>query len=376
MTDVLDDLRSVHSIDELRCRAEQRMPADIRDFVTGGSESEQTLAANRAALDGVRLVPRVMVDVDRVHCGATLFGRPASAPMAVAPMAYQRLVHPDGELASARAAAAAGIPFTATTLSSVPVEWITATGADTWFQLYWLRDRALMRKLIRRAEAAGCAALILTVDAPVMGRRLRDMRNGFAVPDTVRAVHLPEEARGPAHLRRAGASAVIAHTEDLFDPGLCWSDLGWLRDNTRLPLVLKGVLDSRDAALAAAFGIDAVIVSNHGGRQLDGAISSIDALPGVVEAVDGNCEVLLDSGIRCGTDVLRALALGARAVLIGRPVLWGLTLAGADGVEWTLSLLRQQLHTAMRLAGCPDLASAANLGTRTVTPSWDVVMFE
>lgn len=354
-------LLPAHSIAALRSAAEQQLPPQIWDFIDGGSGDELTVAANRAAFDAVRLVPRVLVDVTRPECGTTLFGRELSMPVAVAPMAYQRLVHPEGELASARAAAAAGIPFTATTLSTVAVEQITATGADTWFQLYWLRDRGLLLDLLHRAEAAGCSALILTVDVPEMARRLRDIRNGFALPDTIRAVQLPEAATARAQAGSADGSAVAAHTGELFDPGLNWTDLDWLRANTRLPIVLKGLLDPRDAELAADHGVDAIVVSNHGGRQLDGAIPSIEALPDLRAAVGDRCVVLLDSGIRGGTDVLRALSRGAQAVLLGRPVLWGLAVDGEKGVDMTLSLLRAELHTAMRLTGCADLAAAAAL---------------
>lgn len=363
MTGVVSDLDSVHSITDLRRLAERRIPVPLWDFAAGGSGEELTLAANRVALDRVHVVPRVLVDVSQPECGTTLFDRTMTMPVAVAPMAYQRLWHADGELASAVAAAATGIPFTTGMLSSVAVERITATGADTWFQLYWLRDRGLLRELVRRAEAAGCSALILTVDVPEMGRRLRDIRNGFAVPDGIRAVHLPESATRSAHSGSAAASAVAVHTSELVDPGLNWADVAWLRANTRLPIVVKGVLDPRDAVFAVDHGVDAVVVSNHGGRQLDGAIPSIDALSAVCEVVGGRCNVLMDSGIRGGIDVLRALALGACAVLVGRPVLWGLAVAGVAGVERTLSLLRDELRTAMRLSGCPDLVAAGGLRT-------------
>ncbi|MFB8281284.1 alpha-hydroxy acid oxidase [Nocardia colli] len=357
----MTDVTSAHSIAGLRRLAEQQLPTPVWDFIDGGSGDEVTVAANRTAFDAVQLVPRVLVDVTQPDCRTTLFGRESAMPVAVAPMAYQRLLHPDGELAAARAAATAGIPFTATMLSTVAVEQIAETGVDTWFQLYWLRDRGLMLDLLHRAEYAGCSGLILTVDVPEMGRRLRDIRNGFALPDDIRAVQLPEATTRLAHAGSADNSAVAAHTSELFDPGLNWAGLEWLRSNTKLPIMLKGVLDPRDAALAVQHGVESIVVSNHGGRQLDGAIPSIDALPDICAAVGDRCNVLLDSGIRSGTDVLRALALGARAVLLGRPVLWGLGVAGEIGVSATLSMLRAELHTAMRLTGCPDLAAAAAL---------------
>ncbi|AZM58098.1 alpha-hydroxy-acid oxidizing enzyme [Streptomyces sp. WAC 01529] len=339
------------------------LPADVRDFVSGGSGAETTLDANRAALDRVFVVPRVLRDVSRCTAETTLLGRPARLPLAVAPVAYQRLVHPEGELAAARAAHAAGVPFTAGCLSSVPVERLTATGAAVWFQLYWLRASGHAFDLVRRAEDAGVEAIVLTVDVPWMGRRLRDMRNRFALPDHVRAAHL---ATGPSAAHRAPdgpASALAAHTGAAFSAALTWSSVAALRERTRLPLVLKGVLAAEDAVRAAECGVDAVVVSNHGGRQLDGAVPSVDALPGIVAALGGRCEVLLDSGIRSGTDILRALALGARGVLVGRPPVWGLAMGGEAGARRVLELLADELRDALGLAGCADVSAAAELRT-------------
>ena len=330
--------------------AEVLEPA-VRDFVAGGSGEELTLRRNREALDGVSITPRVLTGVASPDTGATLLGTRAAMPVAVAPMAYQRLCHPDGEVAAAAAARAAGIPFVAGTLSSRTVEEITATGATTWFQLYWLRDRGLVTDLVRRAEEAGCAALMVTVDVPVMGRRLRDRRNAFALPPHVTAANLAG-GTGTAHHARDGVSAVAEHTRTAFDPAVTWHDLALLRERTTLPLVVKGILDPRDAEEAVRTGADAVVVSNHGGRQLDGAVPSIVALPRIVETVAGRCEVLLDSGIRSGLDVLRALTHGATAVLLGRPVLWALAVDGEAGVRTALDLLHEELHDAMLLAGC------------------------
>ncbi|MEU4429045.1 alpha-hydroxy acid oxidase, partial [Actinoplanes sp. NPDC024001] len=302
------------------------LPADVWDFVAGGSGRETTLDANRAALDRVFVVPRVLRDVSGCDTASTLLGRPVAQPLAIAPVAYQQLLHPDGEDATARAAAAAGVPFIAGTLSSVPIEQITAAGGTVWFQVYWLRDTAVVLDLVRRAEEAGCEAVVVTVDVPWMGRRPRDIRNGFALPPHVRAANL--RTTDTAHRKRADVSAVAAHTSQAFSPMLTWQSIATLREHTRLPVVLKGVLAAEDARHAAAIGVDAVVVSNHGGRQLDGAVPSVDVLEEVVEAVGGDCEVLLDSGIRGGTDVLRALALGATGVLAGRPLLWGLAYHG------------------------------------------------
>ncbi|MEU4642814.1 alpha-hydroxy acid oxidase [Micromonospora sp. NPDC023814] len=342
-------------------RARAVLPPEVWDFVDGGSGTETTLAANRRALDRVAVLPRVLRGVAAPRTDARLLGAPCALPVAVAPMAYQRLVHPDGETALAAAAGAAGVPYAASTLSSVPIEEIAATGAAVWFQLYWLRDRALVADLLDRAHAAGCSALMVTVDVPILGRRLRDVRNSFAIPPHVVAANLPAGRDALAHAATPGVSAVAAHTGEVFAPALSWADLDWLRGRTALPLVVKGILDPRDAELAAAAGADAVVVSNHGGRQLDGAPATATVLPEVVTAVADRCEVLLDSGVRGGVDVLRALALGARGVLVGRPLLWALAAGGRAGAETALELLAGEFRDALALAGCADPAAVREL---------------
>ncbi|KOU08027.1 2-hydroxy-acid oxidase [Streptomyces sp. NRRL F-5755] len=351
------------TLEDVERAAAAALPAGVRDFVAGGSGRECTLAANRAAFDRVFLRPRVLRDVSRCSTAAELLDRPVSMPVAIAPVAYQRLVHPEGELAAARAAKAAGVPFTVSTLSTVPVEEITALGGDVWFQLYWLREPGRALELVRRAEDAGCTALMLTVDVPWMGRRLRDVRNEFTLPDHVRAAHLDGGGASAAHHRTAGASAVAVHTGREFSSSLSWSQVAELRASTRLPLLLKGVLAPEDAVRAVEFGVDAVVVSNHGGRQLDSALPSVEALPEIAEAVGGDCRVLLDSGVRSGTDVLKALALGASGVLVGRPPVWGLAVAGEDGVRRVLGLLAGELADALGLAGCATVADARRLRT-------------
>jgi len=345
--------------------AEARLPKELWDYVAGGSGAETTLSANRAALDAVALLPRVLGGVGSVDPAARLVGSDSALPLAVAPMAYQRLLHPDGELATAAAAAAAGVPHVVSTLSSVTVEEIAKVGGTTWFQLYWLRSRGLVESLVARAEDAGCRALMVTVDVPVMGRRLRDARNSFVLPDDVVAANLEDGAVSTAHDLVPGESAIAAHTAAAFAPGVGWADVDWLRARTPLPLVLKGILDPRDAVLAVESGVDAVVVSNHGGRQLDGAAPSIAALPAVAEALAGRAEVLFDSGVRSGTDILRALASGADGVLVGRPVLYGLAVDGARGVGHVLSLLAAEFRDAMTLAGCADVGAARALSTVT-----------
>lgn len=277
-------------------------------------------------------------------------------PMLIAPTAFHRLAHPDGEAATARAAAAAGTIMTLSTLSNCSIEEVAAAAAGPlWFQLYVYRDREATRELVGRAEAAGYSALVLTVDAQVWATRERDVRNRF---------HLPAGMR-MANLMTSGLDSIEAHDSDsglgryvasLFDPTLAWSDLEWLAGISQLPLVIKGIVDPEDARRAVDHGAAAVIVSNHGGRQLDTSIATIDALPAVAEAVDGRIPVLVDGGVRRGTDVVKALALGARAVLVGRPVLWGLAVNGEEGVAQVLDILRKEFDVALGLCGCRSCA--------------------
>ncbi|MEU4401679.1 alpha-hydroxy acid oxidase [Micromonospora orduensis] len=345
-------------------RARAVLPPDVWDYVDGGSAAEVTLAANRRALDGVAVLPRVLRGVDTVDLGTRLLGCRYAMPVGVAPMAYQRLVHPDGEVGLAAAAGAAGVPYVASTLASTPVEEVTGVGADVWFQLYWLRERALVRDLLDRVVAAGCRALVVTVDVPVLGRRPRDLRNGFRLPADVVAANLPGGRDALAHAGAPGVAVpATAPTDASFAPALRWTDLAWLRGQVDLPLVVKGVLDPRDAVEAVRVGADAVVVSNHGGRQLDGAPASVTMLPEVVDAVGDSCQVLLDSGVRGGTDVLRALALGAAGVLVGRPLLWALAAGGQPAARDALGLLAAELADALTLAGCADPAAAAGLRT-------------
>ena len=341
--------------------AAQILSADIRDFIAGGSESEVTMAANRAALDAVFITPRVLTGITGSDTSATLVGCQSAVPAALAPMSYQRMVHPDGEVGMARAAKEAGIPLTLSMMSSFPLEEVAAVGATLWQQLYLLRDRGKVTEMVRRAEEAGCAALVMTVDVPRMARRLRDMRNAFVLPAGVTAANLKGPESALLHKHAAGTSGVAAHTHKMFDPSVSWADVSWLREQTELPLVLKGILDPADARRAVEHGANAIVVSNHGGRQLDGAVASAAALPAVREVVKNRCEVLLDSGIRGGLDVLKALALGADGVLLGRPALWGLASGGAPGAARVLSLLGEELTEAMHLAGCQDVTAARNL---------------
>jgi 4-hydroxymandelate oxidase len=268
-------------------------------------------------------------------------------------MGFHGLCHADAEVATARAAAEARTIFVASTVSNRSLEAIAAAGAGPrWFQLYVYRDRGLTRDLVQRATSAGYSALCLTVDTPLAGQRERDRRNRLRMPGHLSLDNFPDSHTKLHHAEKPGESALARYIAEMWDPDLTWSDVDWLRGVSPVPVVIKGILAADDAALAVEHGAEAVIVSNHGGRQLDGVPAPITVLPSIVEAVDGRAEVLLDGGVRRGTDVLKALALGARAVLVGRPVLWGLALDGADGVRGVLEHLRAELDLAMALAGC------------------------
>ncbi|MDX6354539.1 MAG: 4-hydroxymandelate oxidase [Streptomyces sp.] len=344
------------TLSDLRERARERLPADVWDYLDGGSGAERTLHESAAAYRELRLRPRVLVDVSAPDCSVDVLGAELAAPVGVAPMAYHRLVHPDGETATAEAAGIAGVLLVTGIFASRTLEETAAAArGPLWLQLYWLRRRDALAGLVARAEAAGYRALVLTVDAPKVAVRHRDRRNAFALPPSITAANLDPELTARTHLVAGGASGIEEHSLEQFDPTITWRDLAWLRARTRLPLVLKGVLTAEDAVLAVEHGVDAVIVSNHGGRQLDQAVPALEALPEVVAAVPATVPVLVDGGIRSGTDVAVALALGARAVLVGRPVLWGLAVDGAKGAAGVLDLLRTELLDVMVLSGRPTL---------------------
>lgn len=336
--------------------ARASLAPDVWGYLQGGAGAERTLRANRAAFDRVALRPRFLVDVSAVSLATSVLGVDWAVPFGVAPMAYHRLAHPDGEVASAAAVGGLGGLFVASMFASRAfADMAAATAGPRWLQLYWLRDRAAFADVVARAEEAGFGALVLTVDAPRVASRPRDARSAFALPDHVRAVNVDPAVMGSAHASAAGTSAIARHSLERFDPSITWADLPWLRSRTSLPLLLKGVLTAEDARLAVEHGVDGLVVSNHGGRQLDQAVTSLDALPEVVDAVPPAMPVLLDGGIRRGSDIFAALALGARAVLIGRPVLWGLAASGPAGATAVLELLRDQLAECLMLAGRPSV---------------------
>jgi isopentenyl diphosphate isomerase/L-lactate dehydrogenase-like FMN-dependent dehydrogenase len=328
--------------------AAEVLDAGVHGYYAGGAGDERTLRDNVAAFARWQLRPRVLVDVSATTAQTTILGAPVSMPLLVAPTALQRLAHPDGEPGMARAAAEAGTIFTLSTLAtSRPSEVARAApGGRRWFQLYVLRDRAVSRALLDEAVDSGFEAIVLTVDAPRAGRRERDLRTGFAVPADVDM---------PAVRAATGAPVCPTPAEffELVDTSLTWRELEALANECPLPVLLKGVHTAEDARLAAGHGAAGVIVSNHGGRQLDGVPAALDMLPPVVEAVGDRIEVLMDGGVRRGTDVLVALALGARAVLVGRPALWGLACGGAAGARRVLDLLRTEVELGLTLLGAP-----------------------
>jgi len=344
---------NVHDFEAI---ARARMEPSAYDYYAGGANDERTLLDNCAAFDRLVLRPRVLVGAGEVDTSVQLFDSRLSMPVMLAPTALNRLGHPDGELAAARAAGAAGTVMCCSTAGSCALEEIAAEATGPlWFQLYVYRDRAVTEDLVRRAEASRCRAIVLTVDTPRLGRRERDVRNQFALPADVRLRNLEVSGRFDAGgwSRQSSFTEYVHH---LMDDSLTWESVAWLRSITRLPLLIKGVLTAEDAGLALEHGAAGVIVSNHGGRQLDRVAATIDVLPEVVAAVGGRGEVYLDGGVRRGVDVLVALALGARAVFVGRPHCFALAVGGEAGVTQMLGILRDELVNAMQLLGAPRTA--------------------
>lgn len=347
------DLSRFINVHDFEAAATQRLPEPAREYLNSGSADEITLQRNRRAFADLRLLPRVLRDVSHVDASLTVYGQALPTPMMIAPTGYHRLFHPEGEIATARGAAMAGVPFIVSTMATVPIETIAAVeGATLWFQVYVQRDGRHTEALVKRAEAAGCRAIVVTVDTPVLGSRDRERRLVFPNDDTMRAVHLEE--LDPTGTKRHHWEPGSIHSP-LLQPALTWTSIEWIRSLTTLPLLLKGVMAGDDARHAITVGVDGLIVSNHGGRNLDTVPAAIEALPAVVRAVDGRMPVFMDGGIRRGTDALKAIALGARAVMLGRPPLWALSVAGAGGVRRVFELLHLELQTAMALSGVAAL---------------------
>lgn len=351
------ELAAIVNLHEFEALARARMTGPNFDYVGGGSWDEITLAENDAAWRASRFLPRVLTDIRSVDVAGAFLGAPSTLPVAIAPMAAQAMAHPDAEGAMARAASAAGIPMMLSTSASMTPEAVAeaAPGMDGLFQLYLIGDLGYTRSLVERAAAAGYRAIALTVDLPVLGYRERDRRSGFALPSMPNV----DAAAGADRGRYAGL-------DDQRSLGLTWADLAEIRSWSPLPLILKGILAPDDARLAIDHGVDAIIVSNHGARQLDRSLATADALPGVVEAVGGRIEVWVDGGIRRGLDVAIALALGASGVLVGRPFFWALAAGGQAGVERAIAILREELEIALPLLGASSVAGLRpELMTRT-----------
>jgi isopentenyl diphosphate isomerase/L-lactate dehydrogenase-like FMN-dependent dehydrogenase len=338
------------TIEDYARRARERLDPAVWDFLEGGAGEERTLAANLEAFDRVRIRPSVLRGAGRPEIETKILGRTWAAPVAIAPLAYHTLADPEGELATVRGATAtARIPMVVSTFAGCSLEQLAAAGGiPLWLQVYCFRDRSITQGLIERAERAGLEALVVTVDAPHLGRRLRDVRNDFRLPPDVI----------PANLTGTGFDAPAAHARSAFDPYLDWSVVDWLRSISSLPILLKGILTAEDAAHAVDAGVDGIVVSNHGGRQLDGAPATLDMLPEIAAAVAGRIVVLLDGGIRRGRDVLAALALGADAALLGRPIFHGLAVGQDEGVAQVVKILIDELTDAMALSGVRTIADA------------------
>ena len=377
-------LQRCHSVADLRRAARRRLPRGAFDYIDGGAEDERSLAANVAAFTEQRLHPAALRGVEDVDMTAPILGHPAALPLGLAPTGFTRMAHTDGETAVARAAAAAGVPYALSTMGTVALEDVaTAAEFDRWFQLYIWRDRGLSRDLVDRAEAAGYRVLMITVDTAVPGRRERDLRNGFTIPPAIgpgTLVDMALHARWWAQLLRGrpitfanvtaaehqDPASVMAFVARQFDPRVTWDDVAAFRDRWSGPLVLKGILTIDDAERSADLGVDGVVLSNHGGRQLDRAVAPLRVLPEVRDRVGDRMELLVDSGVRRGSDVAIAVAMGADACMIGRPYLYGLAAAGQRGVAYVLRLFSDQLRTTMQLCGVASISELRAQGPRLV----------
>jgi L-lactate dehydrogenase (cytochrome) len=371
----MPSMKDITCIADLRALAQRRVPRAFFDYADAGSYAEETLRANRADLEKVKLRQRVLIDVDKRDLATTIVGQKVSLPLALAPIGICGMQHGDGEILAARAANEAGIPFCLSTMSICSIEDVAeATGKPFWFQLYVMRDRDFIKDLIARAKTAKCSALVLTVDLQILGQRHRDIKNGLTVPPEIRIKNILDIATKPrwawsvlngrrktfgnlaGHVRgMENVNSLSTWTASQFDPTLSWKDVEWVRKLWPGKLILKGILDPDDARRAAKTGADAIIVSNHGGRQLDGTSSSIAMLPKVADAVGSQIEIMFDGGVRTGSDILRALALGAKSCMIGRAYVWGLGAGGQDGVAKTIDILRKELDVNMALCGVKNV---------------------
>jgi L-lactate dehydrogenase (cytochrome) len=375
----------ITNIEDLRILAERRVPRMFYDYADSGSWTESTYRANSDDFAKIKLRQRVAVNMENRSLASTMVGLPVAMPVAIAPTGLTGMQHADGEILAAKAAEKFGVPFTLSTMSICSIEDIAAnTTRPFWFQVYFMKDRDFMGRLIERARAANCSALVLTLDLQILGQRHKDLRNGLTAPPKLTLKNIINMATKPGWClgmlgtKRHGFGNIVGHannvsdmsslaswTAEQFDPRLSWDDVEWLRQRWGGKLIIKGIMDPEDALMAAQSGADALIVSNHGGRQLDGADSSINALPAIMDAVGDRMEVHLDGGIRSGQDVIKALALGARGVYIGRAFLYGLGAMGEEGVTRVLEIIRKELDVTMALCGLTDVQ---NVDKRILLP--------
>jgi L-lactate dehydrogenase (cytochrome) len=369
-------MKALPSIDDLRERARRNVPKMFFDYADAGSYNQETLRANRADFEKIKLRQRILRDVDQRSTATTILGQPVPVPLALGPIGLGGMMHGDGEILACRAAQAAGVPYTLSTMSINSIEDVAAAvDKPFWFQLYVMRDRGFIRELIQRAAAAKCSALMLTVDLQVLGQRHVDVRNGLTVPPEIKLKNVLDIMTKPAwawsilkgksktfgnlsgHVKdMININSLAAWTANQFDPTLNWKDVEWVKSLWPGKLILKGILDVDDAKIAVTTGADAISVSNHGGRQLDGAPSAISALPRVVDAVGSEIEVMFDSGVRTGADIMRALALGARSCIVGRSYIYGLGAGGQAGVAHAIDILRKEFDVTMALCGVKSTA--------------------
>lgn len=348
------------SIEDWEQKAREILPDGPFDYIAGGSGAEETLASNRTAFSKWAIVPRMMRDVTNRTMGISLYNQALRTPIMLAPVGMQAIAHPEGELATARAAKEAGVPLVVSTVSAHSMEQIAEVMGDAprWFQLYWSNDREVSASMVKRAEAAGYSAIVLTVDTIMLGWKRRDFRNGYSPLREGKGVanYITDPVLCSRLTEVTPENVVEEILKNIYHPALNWNDIAFLREQTSLPILVKGILHPDDARLAVEHGVDGIIVSNHGGRQMDGAISTLEALPAIAKVVAGKIPVLLDSGVRTGADVVKAIALGANAVLIGRPFLFGLAVAGEKGVASVLDTLINELDVAMALSGSNSVA--------------------
>ncbi|XP_035698212.1 hydroxyacid oxidase 1-like [Branchiostoma floridae] len=339
--------------------ARESLDTNASNYYNSGANNEQTLRDNVDAFRSYRLRPRFLRDVSRRDTTTTVLGELLDFPVALAPTAMQRMAHPDGEVASAKAAASMNTGMILSSWATSTIEEVAeaAPRGLRWFQLYVYKDRQVTRNLVERAEKAGYKAIFLTIDTPILGKRLEDTRNKFKLPAHLRLANFSEGDVRSSRVQSDSDSGLAAYVASLIDPSLSWEHVDWLRSVTKLPIILKGVLTAEVAREAVEHGVDGILVSNHGARQLDGVPATIDALREVASAVNGQVEVYLDGGVRTGTDVLKALALGARCVFVGRPVLWGLAYKGQEGVQEMLQMLKEEFSLSMALSGCSRVSA-------------------